>query len=323
MSQAANVVRTTTNEMAHSALTLPAPIIEAVTLFNKVHRIWRWFRLGEIYSNPDNFLKLAAGHGLNLALGNTLILRISAVCVLIATRILECVEQHFKLQASWHNLVAACRGDYPTPIYVKWEVKSSQSFLSTSTVSWWKYHTHSIWDRTQRIALCSFHLCKNAFILSMRITDAIETFSLSPKTHNEGINLLFINGTKWVDKLVDNKHMLIEGLKSNKKLIDKILAGINSPLTADQLIKTTVLAFDKTEKFHDATESINKTVGSFITACVKKWGYEFMYELGLNSLVPPSLIPSPNPPWEIPKHQNITIRYIPDLSITRPSMKKY
>jgi hypothetical protein len=126
----------------------------------------------------------------------------------------------------------------------------------------------------------------------------------------------------WVDKLVESKQMLIDGLTSNKKVIEKILNGIHSPLTCEQLIKTAKDALDTTEKFHQTAESVSNTFGIFITTCVKKWGYEFMSDLGLHHLIPKSLLPPAKPPWEIPKYKTITVHYPPLNLITKPSMLK-
>lgn len=322
MGDAATVVRSTTTEMAHSGVCLPAPVISVVTAFTRVRKLWRWIRLGKIYTNPNNFLKLAAGHTLNLAFGNNVILRVSAICVLIATRILECVEQHFALQRSWDNLVSAFKGRFPTPIKVEWAVKATNKFLSISTVVWWKYQFKHIWEVIKRIAVCILKLVKEAFILSMRIADAIESFTLSPTVRNEGINLLFVNGALWMDRLVENKDLLVQGLNSNKRVIERILKGIHAPFSAEQLIDVAKGAMDKTEKVHLALEKVSDSVGMFLVACLKKWGFEFMHALGLHHLIPQSLLPTANPPWVTAPHEDIKVRFPPQKYVTKPSMLK-
>lgn len=314
----ANVVTDAARGASSSALTIPRPLMVFYMAAHQVHRVWRWIRLGKIYSNPDNFLALSAGHGVNALFGKSILLRISAVSVLIATRILECVEQQTCVQTAWTHLTDAYHDHYTVAIKVEWD-SNGKKFLSSSTMTWCRFQYKKTTEKTKRIALCTFQLIKEAFILSMKMIDTIETFYLSPSTQNEGINQLFVNGTRWVEKLVDNKELLIDGLVSNKTLIEKILKGVHSPFTSDQLIETTRSALEKTEKFHSTIQGANKDFGGFVIACGKKWGYEFLHNLGLHHLVPNELVPPSSPPWEIPPHQRINERYPPILKITRPS----
>lgn len=316
----ASLVQSTASELSQPKVQLPNPVMMAFKAVHRVHRMWRWVRMGKIYSNPDNFLKLAAGHGLNFAFGDSVLLRISAVSVLIATRIFECVEQHGKLEKAWGKVVDSFKNRHPWPIKIKWETRASNRWISPSSVTWWRYHAADICHRTQRVALSLWNLCKQIFILSMRIMDATETFSLSPSTRNEGINQLFVNGTKWVDRLSENKDLLLKGLQANEAVIEKILKGIHSPLTSQQLIDAAAFSLNKVQQVHQASETVCKGFGFFIMACVKNWGYEFLWDLGLHHLVPSYLVPPPNPPWEIPPHEKLTERY-PSLElVTRPSM---
>jgi hypothetical protein len=104
--------------------------------------------------------------------------------------------------------------------------------------------------------------------------------------------------------------------------IDKILSAIHSPLSADKLISTTIIALNKAEIVHTGSETFNSSAGSFLTACLKNWGYQFMYEAGLHKLVPRALLPPSSPPWEIPKHNKIIERFAPKHLLIKPSMQE-
>ena len=318
-SQIAGLINTTTQGVSTTKLYLPRPLVTIWTAFNKIHRLWRWYRKGKVYSNPDNFLKLAGGHTLN-ALTDSTLLRVAAVCVLIATRILECVEQQAKLQKAWRKWLSSLKGEFATPVKCTWEVTKGRGFFSISTIIWFKYKGKNLLLRIQWTAISTFHLGKQSFILSMRVMDAIESFSLSPNTRNEGVNELFINSTKWIDKLVENKALLIDGLVSNKRLIENVMSGIHSPITADHLIAIATTALNKTEQIHKTAEEVSRATGEFFTECGKKWSYEFLYNLGMQHLLPRSWIPSSIPPWEKQEFRKIKTRFPPDHLITKPSM---
>jgi len=314
------LVMKTTRNIAQGD-TLPAPILYSITGMNQIHRIWRWHRLGKVYSNPDNFLMLLAGHSLNFAFGSSLFLRLSAVCVLFATRILECVEQQYNVKRAWVNLKNAYCGHYPPPIKLNPERSLAFPFLSPSTVVWWQLKLISISDRIHRLALCTFRLFRESFILSMRTADAVETLSLNSNIQYEGVNLLFVNSSKWVERLVNDKKMLIDGLKSNRKTIDTLFSQMHAPLRSEHLVKGVAAALDKTAQLQSAAEKVNRGVGSFMKACAKNWGYGFLYKLGLHSIVPRSLVPSPCFEWGGQTRQTPSERYIPHERITMPAVQ--
>lgn len=318
MSEVATFVRVTTRQMSRKRLDLPEPVFFACKALTTLRRAWHFWRIGKIYTNPKNFLSLSAGHGLRVAFGDSLVLRVSAVCVLIATRMLECVEQQNKLQKTWRQLVFAIRGNFATPVKCPWKTTTCHGFFSVSSIIGLQYGWKSCLCRIQRIAACILQVGKQVFLLSMRMMDAIDTFSLSPSTQNEGINTLFVNSTKWIDKLVENKELLVSGLKANKKIIAKVLRVTHVPLTTETLIKTASNALDKVEKVHRMANKASHTFGGFVLACAKKWGKEFLYELGFHHVVPHSCVPSVRPPWE----RQRTVPRLPKKWLIKPSAQK-
>lgn len=319
MTDVVKLVDSASSDLNPVKLTLPPPLLFACAAIQKTHRLWRWYRRGKLYARPDNFLKLAAGHGMCYAFGDSTLLRLSAISLLIATRILEAVEQKTKLQKSWERLTWAWHGHYETPLAVSWEARGAPGLLSISTVIWWKTNGCLLYIRIERIALCTFKVGKEAFILSMKVMDAVDTFSLSPANGNEGMDEFFVNGSLWMDRMVENKELMIEGLKANSLLIDKILQGIHSPFNSQQLIAAAVQALDTTAAAQKATDKACTSAGDFAVALVKKWGYEFMWNLNLHHLAPRSLIPPKDAPWEKPPHMALKERFPPEELVTKPS----
>ncbi|ADI37611.1 hypothetical protein [Waddlia chondrophila] len=298
----------------------PLPQICRVTFlaFHKVHRLWRWVRLGNIYSNPNNFAQLAAGHGINYIIGDSTLVRISAISVLISTRILQAVSEYEKLQDAWLKMKDAFQHHYPEPVRCSWD--QTHNFLSLSSIIWIKTTTKTTWCRVRLIAIAIFRVGKHFILLSLRMSDAVEAFTLKPEIREESINLMFVNTATCLSKLVDNKDFLLERLESNQKIIEKVLKGLGSQLTSDALIDTVEEALEKTSSIRRTTSSINDHIGEFISACGKKWTYEFLREVGLRHLVPSTLLPPSMPPWEEPKRRELK-QYPPDSWLKRPNIK--
>lgn len=319
----ATVVQSTLRELAPEGLALPHPFTAAFSLFHQLHRTWRWVRRVQVYS--QNCLKVAAGYSLNLQCGDSLMMRVSAVFVMVATRILECIRQQIKLQHSWEKWVIALKGTYTVPTKVVWNKKASSAFLSESTVSWWQHQGKRLFERISFIFIRTFQLIKNAFLLSLRIADAIddaiEGFSMNPSAINNGINEFFLNSSEWINKLVENKNLLIEGLVTHKKVIDTILKGLPMGISADQMIKSAEEALGTVAKIHTTVEGAVKTGEDFLKACAQKWGNEFLQSLGgLDRLLPNSALPSSKLFWQ--NTTKVIQRYPKTKKVTKLIMSK-
>lgn len=314
-----NIVNKATLELSTTQSVLPVPAKIAFLAFHKLHRIWRWIRLGNIYSDPNNFAHLAAGHGLNYVIGDSALVRISAISVLIATRILHTVREYEKLQDSWLRMKDAFQCHYETPVRYNWDQKSG--FFSLSTVIWFKTTTKSVILRIQVVAIAIFKVGKHFFLLSLRLVDAIEAFSLKPEIREEGINLMFVNTSTCMSHLVNNKDFLLESLESNQKVIEKVLEGLGSQLTVETLIDTVESALEKAGSFHRSVNTVNEHIGEFVSACGKKWTYELLREVGLRHLVPATLLPPSTPPWEHPQRRMPKKRFPPNGWLKQPEQK--
>ncbi len=313
-----SLVRSTTVDLSSTSTVVPFAAKAVFAVFHYIHRAWRWIRLGKIYSNPNNFAMIAAGHGTNFAFGDSLLVKLSAISVLIATRILHSVTAYEKLLNAWGKMYEAFHNEYPVPIKVDWNQETHNRFFSLSSIIWIKTTTKEAIQRVKRIALTLFQVTKRAFFLSMRLVDAIEAFSLNPNVRHEAINLLYVNSSTCVSKLVDNKELLLERLESNRGVIKKVLTGIGSPITTNQLTKSVRSTLEKTASAHKSVKTVNEAVGEFVTSCGKKWTYEFFREIGLRHMVPQTLIPSAVPPWEERQKKKIKVRFIPKKLITMP-----
>lgn len=236
---------TATYDLTPPSLRLPSFLWTALTAINKAHGVWRWYRRAELYTNPNNFAQLLAGHALNLVIGDTLVVKIAAQCLLIATRVLECVQQQADVVKAGRSLLAAIKGNYSPAETVSWKTLSPNTIISPSTQYWARSTINAIIQRVDRIGRCVLTLLWESFALSMKILDTVDAFCLSPHTKNEGLNEGLVNAVKWLDALADNKEALLDGLTDNKAVIVRILEG--SPLTFDSLRSGVERTLEKTE----------------------------------------------------------------------------
>lgn len=281
------LAQTTTYEMTPPASRLPPFVWSAFATINKVHGLWRWYRRAEVYSNPNNFAQLLAGHALNMVLGDTLMLRIAAQCLLISTRMLECIQQQAIVFEAGRNWIAAIKGHYPTYHKVSWE--KNLPILSPGTEQSIGLMFRSAMTRIERIARCTMTLVVETFTLSMRIMDAVDAFCLSPHTRNEGINEGFVNAIKWLDALTENKEELLYGLEENKPIIEKIIKG--SPLTYEALRSGVERTLEKTGTMQKGARQVADFGNGVLVDMAKRIASGSMVVTGLADYRPVVLAP--------------------------------
>lgn len=246
--------QTTTYDLTPADSRMPPIVWSAFMALNKVHGVWRWYRRVELYRNPDNLAQLLAGHVINFVIGDRLMVRIAAQCLLISTRILECVQQQTVLQESCQTWMGAIYGYYPKPCRRSWNLIPSNSWNSPSAVGVLKTKCESLWNYAERVVRCTADVFVQFFTLSMNIMDAMDTFCLSPHTHNDAVNEFVVNAMKWMDNLVENSEELLDGIRSNRMIIEKILVG--SPITYNQLHAGVAKTLEKTEMVHRKVKAI-------------------------------------------------------------------
>jgi hypothetical protein len=268
MNPLVSFVQTTAYESTPSLDRLPPFVWTAFTALNQVHSIWRWYRRVELYRNPDNFAQLLGGHLVHLVLGDVVLLRIAAQCLLISTRILECVQQQRKVRKSFRRWMVAVKGHYPMPYDYSWEHRSQNTWLSPSVIASIHTQGHFLWNRMKRIAKCTTAVFVQLFQLSMRLMDVVDTFCLSPYTRNEGIQEGFVNAMKWLDRLVANKEDLLNGITTNRPIIERILKG--SPLSYEQLYTNINKTIEKTEVVYKKAKAVSEFGNGIIVEVGKR-----------------------------------------------------
>lgn len=276
--------QTLTYELTPQSHRLPPFLWTTFTIINKVHSIWRWYRRIDLYRNPENLAHLLAGHFVNLTIGDKLLIRIAAQCLLIATRILECSQQQIAVYRSGKRWIEALKGHYPKTYRNSWNQKHQNLLTSPSSSFQLSTSSQILWDRIKRIVRCTLVIFIHLFKLSMCLMDTIDAFSLNPQTYSEGINESLINMIKWLNCLVENKHELLNGISSNQEIIEKILK--ESSITYMQLHSSVIKTLEKTEATYLKAKKVSQFSNGILIDLGKRILNGSMIVIGLSQYRP-------------------------------------
>ncbi len=273
------VVSTTSFQATGTPVSLPLPFMIVFSAFNRVHHLWRWYKRAEIYSNPNNFLALAAGHAVNALAGDKIPVKLPVLCVLVAQRILMVVDQTFRMQECFRKLKNAFRDEYSKTYSYK-VVKNEN-----------KYHLKRTTEKIKRIVTSLLLIFKEAFILSMRMIDAIEIFYMNPDTMNDGVGEVFVNAKQVLEKLERDKKELQNALINSKPVIEKVLKAIGSPFNANDFIDISSDALDKAAVISKISNETTGPVAMVIQEIGKRFIFGVASMVGLKKMVPKTLYP--------------------------------
>ena len=299
MNTVATVVKATSFEIGLEGNRLNKPCMVIFGIVNKIHRVWRCIEKAKVYANPNNFLGLVGGHALNAFLGDRVLVRISAISVLIAYRITLIIEQIHRLQESFRKMYGTLKNEYPK-VYHYHKNKIKFFFIK-------------LLERIKRFVVNLFTFLKEIFILSMRVMDAIEMFYLSPETRNEGINEMFVNLTQLLDKMVENRSGLENSIGKCKPIIQKVLKGIGSSFTAEQFIEFSKKTFDNITQVQRTTRGASNFVGEVVTEVFIRSVFGVASMVGLEGMLPQKLQPNYHIQPRVIKPE---LRYAPTRLIT-------
>ena len=313
-----NVVKVTTVSLTPSEFQLSGFLSHCFRIIHFIHKIWYWCRRFDLYKNPDNFLKLAAGHTLNWVAGDRALIRIAAQAVLIGTRVIENVKEQSALVKESKNFWRTVTNPYSISMRIKYEEFEPNKWISLKTRYKWKIRIRILTRKIVKISVASFHIIKRLFILSMKTMDAASAFSYgNPHLRQESLNEFFINSSKCMEELIQNREWLVNSLKKNKGVIDTLLKNSFSIFTVDQLINTIEKGLDVTERVHSGIETSSKVVGVFGRDLFKRATFGLFQAAGLTDLMPHRWVPSIDPIWMEEKDIKREMERFPNKELVR------
>lgn len=223
---------------------IPSPLMAFVYGINRIHGLWRWHRRADdLYRSENSLHQLLAGHSLQWLVGQRLIVKIAAQVVLVVRRLTDLVAQQRRLAASYRDWKQAITWQYQPPL-MTWNATALPTSYTKLRI---KITLHRLTHRLYRIAITTFYLIKDAFLLSMRMLDQVEAMSLNPATREAAVNELFLNSSRLMDQLSKDKPLLLKELRENKTIVQYLLDKMNLKYTAEDLAKVIESTIDKAE----------------------------------------------------------------------------
>jgi hypothetical protein len=182
---------------------LPYPAIFFISNFCKVHSFFKGTkRIIHIAQDPLNMLFSAFGAGLNYTLGSFSFIRFPARAVLVAKRVVECVEAQNKLIRSYQKLQLSFSE------YVYNENLSKRGMFSYSLLSKLEY----LGLKIQIIFKRFMHFFSHLFVLSSSYIALVESFTQNPS--DEAVEDFFINSRYFFNQLKVNEQSIYATLNS-------------------------------------------------------------------------------------------------------------
>lgn len=265
---------------------------------HKVHFVWKMFEKATVYTNPDNFLKLAAGHSIQWLAGDNFFVKLAAGSVLIATRILECVREQLFLLKEIKKLSETAFDNAHLYKRTPWVKPGDTVFLSPSVTHSFQSFFGAFFRTVARIFGHLVEICKRLFTLSMRMMSAAEAFSFDPQALKEGTQEFFVNLGRCYEALTENRELLVGFLKENKAVIEIVLQSSQSEHTYQKIlsnIEDTVATGEKTLRKQGALKDLSRFAFQHMM-------FGLFQSVNMHRYMPLEWIPPKEPEWMVENH---------------------
>ncbi len=197
------------------------------------------------------------GATLNFAAGDNRGIKIAAQTVLVALRVVECVENYAKLQIHYNALVEEIKGYAIAPLKPSWKQWGKPIILTPAAFQTLQDASALKCYRFKRIVYLCCMVAFHIFDLSMCVYDASQAMNLDNDFINDNINEIFLNGIDLWNKLTSDLPYLALKLHENTLVIDSLLQNISrSPIKTSHLIKVCRGVAAIREKVHNAASAV-------------------------------------------------------------------
>lgn len=277
------------------AVVIPAFLLLGVTVLYRFHRFWRWIRIGSLWANPDNFIQLTAGAGVNLLFGDKLPLRVAALMVWIPSRVVACVTEHNKLVHAFQKWKEAIRGDFPRLPSIRWISSSKGRRMSPSIEFFLREHAVIGRWRISRVIKATYKLVRRMFILSMVSVDALEALSLKKESCDRAVNEFFVDGANAIERIARERDFVQLKLEEGRPVINKLLKQMGTHYTVDRLVKSVSTAMDGIAAVDRGIKDVKAFGGGIVVDLGKQAAATLFSLLGEADKIPVGLQPGE---WE-------------------------
>jgi hypothetical protein len=288
-------VRNVASTVVPPAVVIPTALLVGVTVLYRFHRVWRWIRVGSLWANPNNFLQLAAGAGVDYLFGDKVPLRVAALMIWIPSRVADSIDEYNKLGSAWKKWKEAWRGDYPRSPQVHWVTNSKGKSNSPSFELFWK-ELGVVWRiRVWRVTVRSYKLGKRMFMLSMRSVDAFEALSLKKSSCDRAVSELFLDGTNVLDRIARKKEVVQEKLENNRPVVNKFLRKLGVKCTVNRLFGFLSSTMEMIGKLDNGVKKVSGIGGGMVKDLGKHVIFHAFSILDMPEKIPAKFLPGK---WE-------------------------
>lgn len=215
----------------HQAAPLPGIAWAPVKTLSFVHWCWRWNQKNSIYTNPDNWLGLAAGNMANMVAGDGW-LRSMAHIILITHRTKQYIQRTHVFFEKSRDFKAALTGAFIKSVPIEWEVPQKFTVFSSNSWNKSKQKMYQVAHRIFLIGCTFFLLLREIFELSMH---AVEIYDAFYRKH-EAFNEVFINAQECLNDVMKSTRSSMQYVKENREVIQLVFDRCAIEMNVDKMI---------------------------------------------------------------------------------------
>lgn len=202
-----NIVTSQISGFVHQVAPLPGQAWLPVRILCGVHWLWRWNYKKNLYSDPKNWIQLAAGHLANVCLGDGWLRTIAHIILITHRTRLYCKQVSFLAEDAL-EFSRAVRGKYVLVGAGKMR-------------------------RIQLIQATFFKLMYQLYQVAMHSVEIYDAFYRREEAFNE----VFINSSECINDFIKNNFTVSTYIKENKAIIQLLLSQSQIFVQVEELLQ--------------------------------------------------------------------------------------
>lgn len=314
MQSATEAVTTLMFEIVQPSNVLPTVLWEGFSIIHGIRRAWRLYNQAEKFSNPENLFTILADQGIATIIGGNKSLQFGAQCLMVLRCASDCADGYQEVSRVYQEFLDVMNNQYPLLEEEPWIKQTDSQLISPLALHQVKSTLKNNAQHIERVAGSFFEVVGKFFVLSMHMLEATDSFSCDYSAEEVASNL-----KKLKPRLLDNTECLLEKIKKDRLLVEKLLQlysikDEDSQAAIDTLIESLEAAVQKANAINEEIDQIDNDTTNLVIRAGKEVLFSAFSVLGITSYMPDSLrLPTPN---TTPKKETYA-RYIPDRLITR------
>lgn len=238
------------------------------------------YRQQQVYSNPDNWVYLAAGHVTNQFIGDGKI-KCCLQLYSIVIRINRISQEFALLKEAIREVGESFKGYYPYVSEYKW---TKTPGLNAQMAVEWTNYTNKIKEQSIRIAQSIRNVLIKILEISSRLFDAYDAFYMKNNP------LIILEGVEGLKEIAKQRKEILEMLDSHKVTMDSLIKYLQLPITSKGVIDTITTGLNGVDLTVSTLDSASQN--EFVVNVGKAVVYHTAFKFGLENFVPSWLTPT-------------------------------